>query len=52
MAVTSSEGRGVSAKREVGGGGGPVYGQAESNCHLVTAYLTATPANVIVVDTN
>ena len=51
MAVTSSEGRGVSAKREVGVGGS-VYGQAESNCHLVTAYLTATPANVIVVDTN
>ena len=27
-------------------------GGAESNCHLVTDYLTAMPANVIVVDTH
>ena len=33
---------GLSAKR----------GGAESNCHLVTDYLTAMPANVIVVDTH
>ena len=45
VVVTSSEG-GLSAKR------GGAYGRAESNCHLVTGYLTATPANVIVVDTH